>query len=457
MLDRYCAFLYIYEKFVFLKRLVLLKESKSSYMQKFSNHYSILKRLRQEKGELQLATFNPENDAPFKENIKACSRGEHVYAAFIDLYFQFLKQWKNYVRRKEYKQCEVLCQENIQHVNTQFERLRFPATSGPDATGTLVCSDETSNINPNDNIVNPNMNNYSLSNNQTPRGDLLRELRSFRSRVRNLYAVLLHDHLQRHSDALQQYQLCVLDDPHNASAHYNWAILYKNYFKLCLRLFQAEVHYRKAIELKPKHAAYYNNYGLLLEQQLHNYGEARKKFAAALELDANNGRAHTNMANLLKKYFKEYENANYHYKEAIKLDPQNPTRHFNYGNYDEAGEHYEIAIQLDPLYQQAHAEFKKFLLNESPFSAKRSKTSGGDDVQARQLHGARCMRYLVRLLWGKQIKEAKDLLTMALRCSETNRFANFLRDPSLILFYSLCIFSIYRLSTVEGNDVCLYE
>ncbi|ETO29482.1 TPR domain protein [Reticulomyxa filosa] len=205
-----------------------------------------------------------------------------------NLYFQFLRQWKNYIRHREYNQCETLCLNNLQHVNTQFERLRFPTTaiqqkgSPKETTG-----GDTSNAKINNSYANVNEEvEGSLSNSNTPRGDLFRELRLFRSRVRNLYAVLLHDHLQRHADALQQYQLCVQDDPQNASAHYNWAILYKNYFQ------QAEVHYRKAIELKPKHAAYYNNYGLLLEQQLHNYNEARKNFAAALELDANNGRAH---------------------------------------------------------------------------------------------------------------------------------------------------------------------
>ncbi|ETO14775.1 hypothetical protein RFI_22593, partial [Reticulomyxa filosa] len=48
----------------------------------------------------------------------------------------------------------------------------------------------------------------------------------------------------------------------------------------------------------------------------------------------------------------------------------------------------------------------------------------------KRIHAARCMRYLIRLLWTKQVKEAKELLTMAFKCSDTNRFAHFLRDPT---------------------------
>ncbi|ETO21611.1 hypothetical protein RFI_15592, partial [Reticulomyxa filosa] len=50
--------------------------------------------------------------------------------------------------------------------------------------------------------------------------------------------------------------------------------------------------------------------------------------------------------------------------------------------------------------------------------------------EAKRIHAARCMRYLIRLLWTKQVKEAKELLTMAFKCSDTNRFAHFLRDPT---------------------------
>ncbi|ETO29481.1 hypothetical protein RFI_07633, partial [Reticulomyxa filosa] len=122
-------------------------------------------------------------------------------------------------------------------------------------------------------------------------------------------------------------------------------------------------------------------------------------------------------------------------------------------NYDEAGEHYEIAIQLDPMYEQAHTEFKKFLLHESPFSPKRSKATGGEDVYAKQLHATRCMRYLVRLLWTKQIKEAKEMLAMALRCSETNRFANFLKDPSLFVTFQQNNAHIKRKEPLSHHDV----
>ena len=228
-------------------------------------------------------------------NTRRPSRASKYYQQYLS----FLRKWKTYSHNRQYQDCEQLCLDHIDriHRSIQFQQQQYFKRHGT-----------------------------KLDYNDARFYDI----KNYRSKVRNLYAVLLHDYLKQHNAALQQYELCVQDDPYNASAHYNWAILYKNYYK---DYNKAEAHYRRAIELKPNHAAYHNNYGLLLEQQLKKYNEAKKQFSIALDLDDTNGRAHTNMANLLKKHYKDYENASYHYQKTINLDPQNPTRHFNYGMF----------------------------------------------------------------------------------------------------------------------------
>lgn len=257
-------------------------------------------------------------------------------------YLSFLRKWKNYVHNSQHQECEQLCLDHIDRIRRSiiFQSKQYSERH----------------------------NGRTLDYNDSRFYDI----KNYRSKVRNLYAVLLHDYLKQHSSALEQYELCVEDDPYNASAHYNWAILYKNYYK---DYQSAEIHYRKAIDLKPTHAAYHNNYGLLLEQQLKKYESAREQFQMALDLDNNNGRAHTNMANLLKKHYTDYTTAQQHYEKAIALDPTNATRHFNYAlflkhnikSFAHASNEYENALILEPQYFQAHNEYKNFLISESPF------------------------------------------------------------------------------------------
>ena len=240
-------------------------------------------------------------------------------------YLNFLRKWKSYVHASQYQECERLCLDHIDRIDRSI-RTQIKQYAGRHNGATLAYTDSR-----------------------------FYDIKNYRSKVRNLYAVLLHDYLKQHNLAIDQYQLCVEDDEFNASAHYNWAILYKNYYK---DYESAEVHYRRAIELKPNHPAYHNNYGLLLEHQLNRYDAAIKQFGIALNLDDKNGRAHTNMANILKKHYKDYDTAKMHYEKAIELDPQNATRHFNYAlflkhnlhDYTLAANEYQKAIALDPGY-----------------------------------------------------------------------------------------------------------
>ena len=164
-------------------------------------------------------------------------------------YLSFLRKWKAYVHSSQYQECERLC---LDHVDRIDRSIRFQIKQYAQRHG-------GAHLDYND-----------------PR---FYDIKNYRSKVRNLYAVLLHDYLKQHNDALEQYELCVEDDEFNASAHYNWAILYKNFYK---DYESAEVHYCKAIELKPNHAAYHNNYGLLLEQQLKKYDAAKIIFRLSM-------------------------------------------------------------------------------------------------------------------------------------------------------------------------------
>ena len=235
----------------------------------------------------------------------------------------FLRKWKAFVHASQYQECERLCVDHIDRIERSIQTQRKDYADRHNGA-TLPYTDSR-----------------------------FYDIKNYRSKVRNLYAVLLDDYLKQHNLANDQYRLSIEDDELNASAHYNWGLLYKNHYK---DYESAEVHYRRAIELNPKNPTYHNNYGLLLEHQFHRYDAAVEQYGMALTLDDKNGRAHNNMANILKKHYQDYDTAKMHYEKAIELDPDNATRHYNYAllldhhlhDRTLAAKEYERANALDP-------------------------------------------------------------------------------------------------------------
>jgi len=90
--------------------------------------------------------------------------------------------------------------------------------------------------------------------------------------------------------------------------------------------------YKKAIELKPDEAAYYNNYALALAGAK-KIDEAKTNLDKAAELDpAGAGRYHYNMGALLVNS-NQNEAAGEEFKKAIALDPNYADAQYQYGVY----------------------------------------------------------------------------------------------------------------------------
>ena len=145
--------------------------------------------------------------------------------------------------------------------------------------------------------------------------------------------------------------------PDWAMAQYNLGLglIYLN------RYDEAEVAYRKAIELNPSDAATYSNFGLLLHKNMKRYKEAEASYQKAIELNPLDATAYYNLGNLLKN-LKRYEEAEAAYRKAIELEPLYAATYSNLGNLlselkrnEEAEASYRKAIELNPLYAIAYS------------------------------------------------------------------------------------------------------
>ena len=91
----------------------------------------------------------------------------------------------------------------------------------------------------------------------------------------------------------------------------------------------AERHYRRAIEIDPKHADAHCNLGLLLKNKRQDYDGAEKHYRKALEIDPKHDGAHNNLGVLLENHRQDFDGAEKHYRRAIDIDPENSIAHYN--------------------------------------------------------------------------------------------------------------------------------
>ena len=120
----------------------------------------------------------------------------------------------------------------------------------------------------------------------------------------------------------------------------------------------AIINYKKVIELKPDYAEAHNNLGNVL-QTLSRFKEAEKSCNKAIELKPDYVAAHNNIGNALFKLNK-FDEAEASYKKAVKLKPDYAPVYNNLGNLvksrgrlDEAELYYKRAIELKPNFLEA--------------------------------------------------------------------------------------------------------
>ena len=134
----------------------------------------------------------------------------------------------------------------------------------------------------------------------------------------------------------------------------------------------AELHFKKAIELNPKYAEAYANLGALYAKHK-EYDKAIKLYQECIKIKPTYAGAYTNLGNALNKTGR-HEEAVYFHKAAISLDAKS-ANHFsncasaykNLGRFSEAKEYYKKALSLEPTHTNAHFDLATVLLQTGEF------------------------------------------------------------------------------------------
>lgn len=135
----------------------------------------------------------------------------------------------------------------------------------------------------------------------------------------------------------------------------------------------AEIYFKKAIELNPNYAEAYANLGALYAK-FKQYDKAIALYQKCIKLKPTYAGAYTNLGNALNK-IKRHEEAIYFHKVAIELDAKS-ANHFancasaykNLGRFNKAKALYEKAISLEPNHVNAHFDLATVLLQTGEYT-----------------------------------------------------------------------------------------
>jgi len=176
--------------------------------------------------------------------------------------------------------------------------------------------------------------------------------------------------------------------PDYAEAHNNLAVIRKELG----RLDEAEISFKKAIKLKPDYADAHYNLGIIL-QELNRVDEAEINYKKAIKLKPDYVQAYNNLGNTLKD-LERFDEAITYYKKVIELDPKNLIAHNNLGvtlielsRLDEAELSLKKAIEIKPDFVEPHNNLglclaKLAKLDEAEISFKKAIKLKPDYVQA---------------------------------------------------------------------------
>ena len=155
---------------------------------------------------------------------------------------------------------------------------------------------------------------------------------------------------------------------------------------------EAEISYRKAIEIKPNYAEAHYNLGIML-QDLGKLNEAELSYRKAIEIKPNYAEAHYNLGNILNALGKPKE-AEISYRKAIEINPNYAEAHSNLGNIlkdlgklNEAEFSTRKAIEIKSDYAEAHSNLGVILnalgkLNKAELSARKAIEIKSDYAEA---------------------------------------------------------------------------
>jgi Flp pilus assembly protein TadD len=135
----------------------------------------------------------------------------------------------------------------------------------------------------------------------------------------------------------------------------------------------AEVLFKKALDMEPNYAEAYANLGALYAK-FKQFDKAIALYQNSIKLKPKYAGAYTNLGNALNKT-KRHEEAVYFHKIAISLDPKS-ANHFsncasaykNLGRFNLAQSYYQKAISLEPKHVNAHFDLATVLLQTGEFA-----------------------------------------------------------------------------------------
>lgn len=134
---------------------------------------------------------------------------------------------------------------------------------------------------------------------------------------------------------------------------FNLGVVYQSYLQ---QYANAEIAYRKSLELDPTHVFTWNNLGFLLTNHFGRYEDAEACYRKALEMAPSDAVVWDNLGTLLTDHFGRYNDAEATYRKALEFDPLYINAWVNlailltdhFGRYSEAEAAYRKAIELDP-------------------------------------------------------------------------------------------------------------
>ena len=125
------------------------------------------------------------------------------------------------------------------------------------------------------------------------------------------------------------------------------------------KLQDAEISYRKAIQLNPDYGEAYSNLGIILSD-LGSFKEAEFSVRKAIELDPKDAILHTNLGGILK-VIRKFKEAEFSVRKAIELNPDYAEAYCNLGiilsdlgKLKEAEESLLHAIKINPNFGKAY-------------------------------------------------------------------------------------------------------
>ena len=180
------------------------------------------------------------------------------------------------------------------------------------------------------------------------------------------------------SEAAKYYEYFINQGFKDAIVFSNYGVILKKFGKLQ----EAEVSYRKAIEIKPNYAEAHYNLGIILDK-IGKLQEAELSTRKAIEIKPNYAEAYSNLGTILKSLGKLQE-AEFSYRKAIEINPNYAEAHLNLGamlkslgKLQEAELSTRKAIEIKPNYAEAYSNLGTILkslgkLQEAEFSYRKA-------------------------------------------------------------------------------------